>query len=102
MAAAARNLTPLALELGGKSPNIVFPDADLDAAATMAAVVGTALLSGQGCALPTRLYVHDDVYDEVVAKVWPRSARSPWATRSTRPRSSVPSSPRRPWIGSWQ
>jgi aldehyde dehydrogenase (NAD+) len=69
MAAAARNLTPLALELGGKSPNIVFPDADLDAAATMAAVVGTALLSGQGCALPTRLYVHDDVYDEVVAKV---------------------------------
>jgi len=69
MASAARHLTPLALELGGKSPNIVFPDADLDAAATMAAVIGTALLAGQGCALPTRLYVHDDVYDEVVAKV---------------------------------
>jgi len=69
MAAAARNLTPLSLELGGKSPNIVFPDADLDAAATMAAHIGTALLSGQGCALPTRLYVHTDVYDDVVAKV---------------------------------
>jgi aldehyde dehydrogenase (NAD+) len=69
MTAAARNLTPLALELGGKSPNIVFPDADLDAAATMAAVFGTALLSGQGCALPTRLYVHDEVYDEVVGKL---------------------------------
>ena len=69
MAAAARNLTPLALELGGKSPNIVFPDADLDPAATMAALAGTALLSGQGCALPTRLYVHDDVYDDVVEKV---------------------------------
>jgi aldehyde dehydrogenase (NAD+) len=69
MAAAARNLTPLALELGGKSPNIVFPDADLDAAATMAAVFGTALLSGQGCALPTRLYVHDEVYDEVLGKL---------------------------------
>ncbi len=69
MASAARNLTPLALELGGKSPNIVFPDADLDAAATMAAVVGTALLAGQGCALPTRLYLHDDVYDQVVDKV---------------------------------
>jgi aldehyde dehydrogenase (NAD+) len=69
MTSAARNLTPLALELGGKSPNIVFPDADLDNAATMAAVVGTALLSGQGCALPTRLYVHDDVYDEVVDKL---------------------------------
>jgi aldehyde dehydrogenase (NAD+) len=69
MAAAAEHLTPLALELGGKSANIVFPDADLDAAARMAATFGTGLLSGQGCALPTRLYVHDDVYDEVAAKV---------------------------------
>ncbi len=65
MASAAGNLTPLALELGGKSPNIVFPDADLDTAATSAAF-GTALLTGQGCALPTRLYVHEDVYDEMV------------------------------------
>ena len=69
MEIAARNLTPLTLELGGKSPNIVFPDADLDAAAGMAAFAGPALLSGQGCALPTRLYVHSDVYDQVVAKV---------------------------------
>jgi aldehyde dehydrogenase (NAD+) len=68
MASAAANLTPLVLELGGKSPNIVFPDADLDAAAR-SACLGTALLAGQGCALPTRLYVHDDVYDEVVRKV---------------------------------
>ena len=102
MAAAAQHLTPLALELGGKSPNIVFPDADLDAAATMAAVFGTGLLTGQGCALPTRLYVHDDVYDEVVAKVLaalghPRRS----ATPSTPPRSWGPSSPRRPWSGSW-
>jgi aldehyde dehydrogenase (NAD+) len=65
---AAGNLTPAALELGGKSPNVVFPDADLKAAA-VSATMGTALLSGQGCALPTRLYVHDDVYDEVVAMV---------------------------------
>ena len=69
MEIAARNLTPLTLELGGKSPNIVFPDADLDAAAAMAAFAGPALLSGQGCALPTRLYVHSDVYDHVAAKV---------------------------------
>ncbi len=69
MAGAARNLTPLTLELGGKSPNLVFPDADLDRAAGVAAVAGTALLSGQGCALPTRLYVHEDVYDEVVARL---------------------------------
>ncbi len=69
MGEAARHLTPLALELGGKSPNIVFPDADLDRAAVMAGHVGTALLSGQGCALPTRTYIHDDVYDIVVDKV---------------------------------
>jgi aldehyde dehydrogenase (NAD+) len=69
MAAAAHNLTPVALELGGKSPNIIFSDADLDKAATMAAVAGAALLAGQGCALPTRTYVHDDVYETVVAKV---------------------------------
>ncbi len=69
MESASANLTPLALELGGKSPNVVFPDADLDTAATMAAQVGTALLAGQGCALPTRLYVHEDVYDDVVQRV---------------------------------
>jgi aldehyde dehydrogenase (NAD+) len=69
MATAAEHLTPLALELGGKSPLIVFPDADLDRAASVAAHLGAALLSGQGCALPTRTYVHRDVYDEVAAKV---------------------------------
>jgi len=69
MAAAAETLTPLTFELGGKSANIVFPDADLDGAASMAAMLGAVLLSGQGCALPTRLYVHDDVYDDVVARV---------------------------------
>ena len=69
MAAAAAHLTPLALELGGKSPLIVFPDADLDLAALVAARVGTALLSGQGCALPTRVYVHEDVYGPMVDKV---------------------------------
>jgi aldehyde dehydrogenase (NAD+) len=68
METAARNLTPLALELGGKSANIVFADADLDAA-VLTVQMGTGLLAGQGCALPTRLYVHDDVYDEVVARV---------------------------------
>ena len=59
----------MALELGGKSPNLVFADADLQTAALTAALAGTALLSGQGCALPTRSYVHRSVYDEVVARV---------------------------------
>jgi aldehyde dehydrogenase (NAD+) len=74
MSSAARNLTPLTLELGGKSPNLVFPDADLDVAASVAALAGTALLSGQGCALPTRLYLHEDVYDEVIDRLLARLA----------------------------
>ena len=69
MIAAAETLKPLALELGGKSANIVFPDADLDTAARVAVLFGVGLLSGQGCALPTRLYVHDDVYDEVIERL---------------------------------
>jgi aldehyde dehydrogenase (NAD+) len=69
MTAAAAHLTPLALELGGKSPNIVFADADLDTAAAVAAMTGTALLSGQGCALPTRTYVHTDVYQDLVDRI---------------------------------
>ncbi|HTM86143.1 MAG TPA: aldehyde dehydrogenase family protein, partial [Mycobacterium sp.] len=69
LTSAAQALTPVILELGGKSANIVFPDADLDAAVTMAIGAGLVTLSGQGCMLPTRLLVHTDVYDEVVAKV---------------------------------
>ena len=69
MQLAATNLTPLTFELGGKSANIIFPDADLQAAVAMAAYAGPTLLSGQGCALPTRLYVHDDVYDGVIGEL---------------------------------
>ncbi|MCU1367964.1 MAG: aldA, partial [Ilumatobacteraceae bacterium] len=53
MTAAAETLKPLALELGGKSANIIFPDADLDTAAFLSVLLGVGLLSGQGCALPT-------------------------------------------------
>ena len=69
MEAAAATRKPLALELGGKSASIIFADADLESAASTAALLGSVLLSGQGCALGTRLYVHDDVYDEVVDRV---------------------------------
>jgi aldehyde dehydrogenase (NAD+) len=67
--AAAQALTPVILELGGKSANIVFPDADLDAAVAMAIGAGLVTLSGQGCMLPTRLLVHNEVYDDVVSRV---------------------------------
>ena len=69
MDAAAENLTPVLLELGGKSPSIVFADADLRRAGTLAAILSLSVNAGQGCVLPTRLLVQDSVYDEVVDQV---------------------------------
>lgn len=60
---AATNLTPVVAELGGKSANIVFDDADLDAAAMLSAHQGPLMQSGQSCACASRLLVHDSVYD---------------------------------------
>jgi aldehyde dehydrogenase (NAD+) len=77
MAACSDSLKPLALELGGKSANIIFDDAELSAAIPMAAALGVVVLSGQGCALPTRVYAHDSVYDEVVAGIVESVAATP-------------------------
>ena len=65
---AAVNLTPVATELGGKSPNIIFADADLDAAA-FRAVAFCMQVSGQGCINGTRILVEDRVHDEVVDRI---------------------------------
>jgi aldehyde dehydrogenase (NAD+) len=65
--AAARRLVPAHLELGGKSPNIVFADADLEAAARNAAGVCTA--AGQQCSALTRLLVQDTIYENFLASV---------------------------------
>ena len=65
MAGAATNLTPVILELGGKSANIVFADADIDAAVMTTVFTALAGVSGQGCVLPTRLLVEDSIYDQV-------------------------------------
>jgi aldehyde dehydrogenase (NAD+) len=66
---AGRNLTPVVLELGGKSANLVFADADLIVATATSVQTALANTSGQGCVLPTRLLVHDAVYDEVASTV---------------------------------
>lgn len=66
---AAKSLTPMTMELGGKSANIVFEDADLDKAVQMGAFMSTIASSGQGCLYPTRMLVHDSIYDEVVERV---------------------------------
>jgi aldehyde dehydrogenase (NAD+) len=65
----AETMKPAVLELGGKSANIVFDDADLDAACGHGTMMSIGALSGQGCALPTRMIVQDTIYDEVVERV---------------------------------
>ncbi|WP_328374569.1 aldehyde dehydrogenase family protein [Micromonospora zamorensis] len=65
---AAANLTPVALELGGKSPQILFPDADLDRAVD-AVVLGVFASCGQMCIAGSRLVLHESIYDEVLDRV---------------------------------
>ncbi|MCG7400353.1 aldehyde dehydrogenase family protein [Caballeronia zhejiangensis] len=64
----ASNLKKVTLELGGKSPNIIFPDADLDRA-LQAAVKTFCGNSGQVCSAGTRLFVHESLHDEVADRV---------------------------------
>jgi (Z)-2-((N-methylformamido)methylene)-5-hydroxybutyrolactone dehydrogenase len=70
--AAAPNVNRVTLELGGKSPQIVFPDADLDAAAN-GLVAGVFAATGQTCMAGSRLIVHADVHDALVEKVAERA-----------------------------
>ena len=65
MRIAADNLKTLSMELGGKSPNIVLPDADIDAAVT-GAFSGMYFNSGQVCTAASRLMVQKDQFDDVV------------------------------------
>ncbi|KAI8725364.1 Aldedh domain-containing protein [Fusarium sp. LHS14.1] len=67
IAAAKSNLKSVTLELGGKSPIIVFPDANLEAALPAATLF--LLMNGQGCALPIRLYVHESIAEKFIGKV---------------------------------
>lgn len=68
MKAAAENLVPVKLELGGKSPNVLFADADLDVA--IPAIVGSITENaGQNCYAGSRLVVEASIKDEVVERV---------------------------------
>ena len=93
------NLKRVTLELGGKSPNIVFADADLDAAVD-GAILGLFFNQGQCCCAGSRLFVQEKVYDEFVEKLADEGRRAASsATRSTRRpsrarRSTRPSSTR--------
>ena len=70
--AAAENLTPAVLELGGKSPQILFADADLDAA-TNGLLAGIFAASGQTCVAGSRAYVHEDIAEEIVSRLVKRA-----------------------------
>src|SRR5437762_2039816 len=74
MARAAKTLKKVALELGGKSPNIVFADADLEAAARGAL---NAIFYGKGevCAAGSRLLVEESAHDELMSKVCERASK---------------------------
>jgi aldehyde dehydrogenase (NAD+) len=67
VAAAESGPKPVTLELGGKSPTIVFDDANLDAAVA-SAIGGGFTMGGQGCVLGTRLLVQASIYDEFVER----------------------------------
>jgi aldehyde dehydrogenase (NAD+)/phenylacetaldehyde dehydrogenase len=68
LAASVGNLKQVTLELGGKSPNIIFPDADLDTA-VQGALLGIFMNQGQVCCAGSRAFVHADVHDEVVDRL---------------------------------
>ncbi len=69
----AASLKRCTLELGGKGPGIVLPDADLDMVA-QGALWGVYMNAGQACESGSRLLVHEDVYDELLEKLAQRSA----------------------------
>lgn len=67
-AAAAKNVIPVTLELGGKSPQVVFDDADLDAALPF--LVGACIQNaGQTCSASSRVLIQRGVYDELLARM---------------------------------
>ena len=61
-------IMPVTLELGEKSPNIVFDDADMDAA-VMGVISGIFAATGQTCIAGSRLLLHEDIHDEFVSKL---------------------------------
>ena len=73
-AAAGSRLAGVTMELGGKSPNIVFADADLDAA-VVGVLAGIFAAGGQTCVAGSRVLVQDEIHDEVVARLADRAGR---------------------------
>lgn len=73
-AVAAEKIMPVSLELGGKSPTIVFPDADLEQAVA-GLLFGIFSSSGQSCVAGSRVFIHADVYDRVLDELVRRTEK---------------------------
>jgi betaine-aldehyde dehydrogenase len=68
--AAETGIKHVSLELGGKNPMIVFPDADLDRVAESAVLgMNFQMTQGQSCGSTSRLFLHESIHDEVLAKI---------------------------------
>ena len=72
--AAADNLTKVSLELGGKAPNIVFADADMEQAIN-GAMMGIFFNQGQVCCAGSRLFLHEEVKDEFLERFKERAGK---------------------------
>ena len=77
LVSAAGLMKPVVLELGGKSANLIFEDADVKTACALGTFMSVGNLSGQGCVLPTRMIVHESLYDEAVERVAKVAQRIP-------------------------
>lgn len=74
MASAAETLKQVTLELGGKSPLVVFEDADIENAVS-AAMLGNFYTQGEVCSNATRVFVHTDIYDAFIGRLCERTAK---------------------------
>ena len=99
---AGARLAQVALELGGKSPNIVFPDAPLDAAEA-GVLAGIFAAGGQSCVAGSRALFHREIHDELLervrARAAPTSSRAAPGRRWTTSRAGS-GTPRRSWTAS--
>ena len=77
VSAAAGTLKKVSLELGGKNPQVIFPDADLDSAAD-AVVFGVYFNAGECCNSGSRIIVHEDIADDFVSRVTALSRQVPF------------------------
>jgi aldehyde dehydrogenase (NAD+) len=67
--ACAASMKPVVLELGGKSANLVFEDANLDSAVAQGTALSCAVMAGQSCNFGTRMLVQRSIYEDVVSRV---------------------------------